>query len=370
MYTEQLPSGRYRHQLVFIEERTGKRKKVSVTTDKDTQKARREAEAILNEKIRAINAGYSENRDTLREAFDDYITAKSAVWRPGSIRRNTYAAKALCDLLDGDTLLTKLTARHVSDRFSRSGKSATTLNELLARLKAFLSWCWDTERIEDISWTKKLRPYPEPSARQKNALKYLERDELVRLLPELDVELNRYIIHFLALSGLRVGECLALTKKDVDLAGRVIHVTKTADPATGKVLDGAKTDTSNRDVYIQDELLRLCREMLKYMRRTSVAFGFRSDLFFCDLDGHPVPYARLNKYFAENTLRVIGRRLTLHSLRHTHASLMFEGGATLEAVSLRLGHADSKVTKDIYVHVTKRLREQYNQSFDRIHIIV
>lgn len=369
MYTEQLPSGRFRHQITFTEERTGKKRKISTTTDKNTAKARREAEQELNERIREINAGFVSDQETLREAFDAYLAANKARWRPGTYRRNKYAASALCGLLDDDTRLAKLSARFVVDRFSASDKSGTTLNELIARLKAFLAWCWETERLDDISWCSRLRPFPEPTAKEKNRVKYLERDELMQLLPELKVDLNRYMIAFLALSGLRVGEALALQKDDVDLAGRVIRVRNTIDHGTGAVLEGAKTNGSIRDVYIQDELLALCREIRQYLNEMAMKCGFRSDFFFSDFDGRPVNYFTLEKYFKENTARVIGRPLTLHSLRHTHASLMFEGGASLEAVAMRLGHADSRTTREIYLHVTSRLKDRYNETFDRIKIL-
>lgn len=369
MHVELLKNGHVRYQIAFTEDRTGKKRKVSKVFPRDTARNRREAEKLLNEKIRAINAGYTETDETLRSAFDAYLADKARRWRPATYRRNACAGRALCEILLPDTLISRLTARYISERLNMCGRSSTSLNELLTRLKGFLTWCWETERLEDVSWTRRLRPYPEPTAKERNAQKYLERDELAVLLPELKVDLNRYVIAFLALSGLRIGEALCLTKADVDLDARAIHVSKTLDHGSGEVLAGAKTLTSVRDVYIQDELLQLCRDILQYMRKQSVACGFRTDLFFSDFSGAPLQYARLNKYFSENTERVIGRRLTLHSLRHTHASLMFEGGASLESVALRLGHSGTGTTRDIYLHITERLKERYNEQFDQIRFL-
>lgn len=367
MYVEKLPSGNFRYQMTFTEDRTGKKKRVSCTLPKNTDKAHREAEKILTEKIRAINSSFGNSPETLSEALQAYLTDKSIRWRPGTLRRNYWASEGLKTMLGSDTLIEKLSARYVLERFAESGKE--NLNEYLSRFKGFMFWCYQTDRVPDVQWLDKLKPYPVPSVKERNKEKYLERDELMQLLPALKVDINRMLISFLALSGLRVGEAICLTKDDVDLSERVIHVTKTMDHATGNVLEGAKTSSSVRDVYIQDELLDLCREIKKYMMKTSVLCGFRTDLFFSDLEGKPLQYFRLNKYFAQNTEKIIGRRLTLHSLRHTHASLMFEGGASLEAVSLRLGHADSGITKQIYLHITEKLKEQYNQTFDRIRIL-
>ena len=52
-----------------------------------------------------------------------------------------------------------------------------------------------------------------------------------------------------------------------------------------------------------------------------------------------------------------GRQLTTHALRHTSASIMFAQGFTLDEVARRLGHDGSRITRDIYVHVTKEVRE-------------
>lgn len=48
------------------------------------------------------------------------------------------------------------------------------------------------------------------------------------------------------------------------------------------------------------------------------------------------------------------KRITVHGFRHTHASLLFESGATVKEVQQRLGHANFKTTLNIYVHVTKQ----------------
>lgn len=369
MYTETLPSGKYRHQITFKEERTGKRRRVSITTDRNTAKARREAEQALQARIREINEGVDASDLRLGTLCDYFQVARRPFWRTATLRRYDFSLKAIRQTLGDDSLVNKLTAHYVQQQFAASEKKPTTLNEMLRSFKTLMTWAYRNDYIASVEWLRKLERYPEPTAREKNIEKFLERDELTALLPELKIDVNRYVISFLALSGLRIGEALALQKDDVDLDARLIHVTKTRDVISGELMEGAKTYTSNRDVYIQDELLTLCKDILKYMAKMSMACGFRTDLFFSDFDGRPLQYARLNKYFRENCERVIGRRLTLHSLRHTHASLMFEGGATLEAVALRLGHKGTGMLLEIYLHITKRLKEQYNQTFDAIKIL-
>ena len=369
MYIEQLPSGNFRYQMTFIEERTGKKKRVSCTLPKNTDKAQREAKNILEAKISRINAGFDSAPATFGDVAVRFCAARADVWKVETARRYAHSLKNLCGALGADTLVNKLSAHYVAERIADYKQRAATRNEMLRTFKTVMRWAYRNDLVESVEWIQKLEKYPEPTIKEKNAMKYLEREELTLLLSEMKVPLNRLLVEFLALSGLRIGEALALQKFDVDLENRVIVVNKTLDLQTGELLNGAKTYASNRDVFIQDELLELCKGIKAYLARMSLACGFRSGFFFSDFDGKPLSYHRVNKYFRENCERVIHRRLSLHSLRHSHASLMFEAGASLQAVSHRLGHSDSRVTREIYIHTTERLREKYNEQFRSIKIL-
>lgn len=57
------------------------------------------------------------------------------------------------------------------------------------------------------------------------------------------------------------------------------------------------------------------------------------------------------------------KKITLHGFRHTHASLLFEAGATIKEVQTRLGHSSSKTTLNIYTHVTQSKKQEVAQKF-------
>lgn len=359
--------GKYTFREYYTDARTGKRRTVSVTMEKNSRHAWKEAQQILNEKIEEINRRVGDPGNIpLRELADIYLADMRPFWKGNTIKRNMIETRGLCDALGNDTLVKQLTARYVRQSLAATGKNNTSLNEYLRRLKAFLRWAYRNDYISDVSWLDKLERYPVPAAKERNAQKYLEGAELRRLIPELKIDLNRYMIQLLALSGLRIGEAISLSVHDVDFEARVIHVTKTYDEADRKISNSPKTDASVRDVYMQTELFDLCQEADEYMRHMARICHFRRKQFLCDFDGQILSYARLNKYFSENTERVIGRRLTLHSLRHTHASLLFEQGVSLDAVSDRLGHSSSKITKEIYLHITEKKREAYNSEIEKV----
>ena len=70
--------------------------------------------------------------------------------------------------------------------------------------------------------------------------------------------------------------------------------------------------------------------------------------------GYPALYRSFTSPFYRllKTLEV-NKHITVHSLRHTHASLLAESGATLEQIQQRLGHSNDDITKRVYLHVTK-----------------
>ena len=55
--------------------------------------------------------------------------------------------------------------------------------------------------------------------------------------------------------------------------------------------------------------------------------------------------------------------IPIHGFRHTHASLLFEAGASIKEVQKRLGHSKASVTMEVYTHVTKEARDTFAEKF-------
>ena len=58
-----------------------------------------------------------------------------------------------------------------------------------------------------------------------------------------------------------------------------------------------------------------------------------------------------------------------HTLRHTHASLLIEQGVDIEYISRRLGHKNSRLTREIYIHVTTKMRERENERLREVRLL-
>ena len=349
----------------YVDYLTGKKKRVSVTIDKDTKQARNKAKQLLQAKIDAARQE-DPKKTTISDLKSAYITYQRKTLKESTVHRNENILNIVIGIIGSDALCDRLTASIIMDRLLSTHKANVTINTYLTRLKAMLRWGYQNDMCPDIAG--KLKLLPDQSEREKIADKYLERAELKKLLDGMKVEYWKNLTQFLALSGLRIGEALALEYSDVNTKERLIHVTKTYAPTT-KAVQAPKTADSVRDVYMQDELLKLCRTLLSGSRRRALEYGYQSDLVFCDIDGNYIKYDVYEKYLRENGQAILGRNITSHVMRHTMTSLFAEAGVDLAVIAARLGHHDSKLTRDIYMHRTKALQKKYNDAVRNVSIL-
>ena len=354
MWTEQLPSGKYKAVERYTDPVTGKQKRVSVVIASDTRKARKEAQRILDGKIEAILGKTDYDAMTLEDLSSRYL---AHLTRPSSRHSLSVVVKRLLGLLSPDARVNTMTALYVQDRLK--GEPDTKYNTDISTLKTILTWGFQNDFVRDVSWTVKLKKRKD-DRRSRIEDKFLEQEELTRLLDSMRRAHWKLLTQFLVLSGLRVAEALALELSDLDTH---IHVTKTAY-AGGGIWDSPKTADSNRDVFIQPELADVVQEIRKWRLRHMVKQGIRSDLFFPGLT-----YDAYLRYFRRTAIKAINRPVSPHVLRHTHASMLAASGMSLEAIARRLGHSDSEITKKIYFHVTEKLREKEEAQLSQVRIL-
>lgn len=142
-------------------------------------------------------------------------------------------------------------------------------------------------------------------------------------------------------SGVRIGEALALTIKDVDIDKNVIFINKTLHYYDGQqVARKPKTKSSVRSIPIDSELAADLRGYINRLFEPK-----KNDrLFYYS----PAYVGRVLKHHAELAGVPVIR---VHDLRHSHASLLINMGASPVAVAQRLGHKSPKMTLDVYSHL-------------------
>ena len=92
-------------------------------------------------------------------------------------------------------------------------------------------------------------------------------------------------------------------------------------------------------------------------------------MFLPKYNGSHLEYCAYEKYLKEAAAKVLNRRVTAHTLRHTHASILLGQGISVDAISRRLGHENSKITREIYLHITEQLKERDNAEMENAKII-
>ncbi len=161
---------------------------------------------------------------------------------------------------------------------------------------------------------------------------------------------DRAVLELLYGSGLRVGEVAGLACVQVDLD-------------RGRVLVRGKGD-KEREVPMSDHAVDSLDAYLSAGRPT-MAGEDRTSLFF-NRKGKPFSGRDIRAMVEQYAGRLLpGRRVTPHTLRHSFATHLLEGGADIRAVQELLGHA-SVATTQRYTHVSRtRLFQAYEQSHPR-----
>ncbi len=164
-----------------------------------------------------------------------------------------------------------------------------------------------------------------------------------QLLKEL-TDPCRTVVLLAVLTGMRIGEILALRWKRVDLLRGSIEI---AESYSGGQFGSPKTRSSTRVIPMSTAL----RSVLEAYR----AGAFRNapdDLVFCTSTGTPLNSKNLyNRALAPACDRIRLPRVSWHSFRHTHATQLAESGESLKTAQALLGHSDLETTLNTYMHV-------------------
>lgn len=340
---------------------TGLIKIVSVKCKGSGKKAELEAFKRLQDKI----DGISSSRTLFSEAIGLYLVDIEKNLKPSSIRKARIELGTIIKIT-GDAYLESITAGFIRKKFIQSGRSNRTLNGFLKIFKTFWMWAYRNDLVSSREVFDKLTPFNDTPKKERIQDKYLETEEMDVLLKAITEPRWLLLVKFLLLSGLRIGELVALDISD--FSDGYIHVTKTYD-SNNKVVTTAKTYESRRDVFIQAELLEVINRILEYRKWQAEVCGYESAVFFPDVDGGRLHYPAFAKYLKETSERVLHKRITPHTLRHSHCSMLASAGFPLEAISARLGHSDSRITKEIYLHRMKELKERENNQLNGIRLI-
>lgn len=180
--------------------------------------------------------------------------------------------------------------------------------------------------------------------------KYLNQFELHAVLADLSFGSEPswdWLILLIAKTGLRFSEALGLTPQDFDFVHQTLSVSRTWDYKNGGGFVPTKNASSVRKVQLDWQLVMQLSTMLKDLPPQEPVF----------VKGK-VYNSTANHVLARHCRNAGVPVISIHGLRHTHASLLLFAGVSIASVSKRLGHASMNTTQDTYLHVIRELENK------------
>lgn len=160
-------------------------------------------------------------------------------------------------------------------------------------------------------------------------------------------------------TGMRRGEGVALRWKDIDLDGAQLHVRQSLEQTkAGLRFKAPKTKHGRRTISLPAFLVSELRshKLAQAVQRMALGLGKDADdaLVFRQADGEPLAPENVTKEWMRLVASLELPKVTLHALRHTHASQLIASGMDVLTISRRLGHGSPSITLDVYGHLFQR----------------
>lgn len=221
--------------------------------------------------------------------------------------------------------------------------------------------------------------------RKKEMLFWTE-EEFKQFYAAIDDDLFRVYFSFLYLTGCRKGESLALTWNDIDFVRKEVRINKslnrkqksqgvkeqTSIPLVSSdigwhisasrsyEITTPKNKSSYRNVLMPMNLVKMLWEHQKHCKEE---YGYRSDWFVFGGE-EPLSDQTIRRRLNEYADKAGVKRIRVHDIRHSHASLLINKGQNILIVSQRLGHSDVTQTLNTYSHLMPNVQRQIINALD------
>ncbi len=292
-------------------------------------------------------------KEISEELFSDYFERWIRVYKEGAIRKvtmnkyllaHTWLKKLIPDLKMCD--MDRIAYQRLLNDYAKYHERQTTM-DFHHQLKGAILDAVD-EGLIPRDPTRKAIIKGKPPRDKKP--KYLSQFELHTLLANLDLkgDVNwDWLILLVAKTGMRFSEALAITPKDFDFSHQALSIGKTWDYKGKGGFLPTKNKTSVRKIQIDWQTVVQFSELIKDKPE--------DEPLFVDC-----------KVYNSTVNDVLRRRcklagiptISIHGLRHTHASLLLFAGVSIASVARRLGHASINTTQKTYLHIIQELENK------------
>ena len=291
--------------------------------------------------------------DTNNLLFCEYYAQWIEIYKRGAIREATMAKylmtqkwveKLIPELKVSE--LTRTAYQKLLNDYAKDHERQTTL-DFHHQLKGAILDAVDEGMIERDPTRKAIIKGRPPKDKKQ---KYLNQFELQKLLANLDLGTNvswDWFILLVAKTGMRFSEALALTPKDFDFSRQLVSVSKTWNYKGDGGFLPTKNRSSIRKIQLDWQTVIQFAGLLKNMPEDEPIFIKKQ-----------VYNSTVNDVLARHCREIDAPVITIHGLRHTHASLLLFAGVSIASVARRLGHSSMTTTQKTYIHIIQELENK------------
>ncbi|MGX7104199.1 site-specific integrase [Globicatella sanguinis] len=285
--------------------------------------------------------------------FVDYYWNWINLYKKGAVRNVTlskyymthkWVEKLMPNLLLRD--LNRLTYQTLLNDYAKFHEKQTTM-DFHHQLKGSIIDAVDEGLIERDPTRKAIIKGKTPKQKKQ---KYLSQFELHTLIHHLDLSPTiswDWLILLIAKTGLRFSEALALTPEDFDFSHQMISINKTWDYKNNSGFLPTKNQSSVRKVRIDWQLVIQFSELIKGLDTNKPIF----------VNGK-IYNSTINNILGRYCRKLGIPEITIHGLRHTHASQLLSAGVSIASVAQRLGHSSMTTTQKTYLHIIQELENK------------
>lgn len=379
MWTEPTKTGKVKFVEQFKNPLTLKYTRVSITMDKETNTTRKIAQQTLNkrieEKLRHLQDGQIKEGVTFGELIEEFDGYYRQTVKPSSFASWRNLKARILQNFNSDILVSKITNKYLTNTLEamiyQRGYNNVYVGLIKSKINQLMRYAYRHDYIAapvgqlEINWKRN-------NSAKSIEDKYLDDDEVKQVLEAVrsvnpiyaDVLLWQY------LTGMRIGEVLALQAKKifqengqwfVKIDCTLEYIYKRKSEFT--ISSTPKTQSSNRNIFLPDKAVMIYRRYCLNKQPDDLLFSVetKTGAFL-----HPLSIGHLLETIQESL--GLAKPLSTHIFRHTHASKLAELGVPIELISKRLGHKDSAITRQIYLHVTKKTAERYSGLINRLDV--
>ncbi len=285
--------------------------------------------------------------------FCDYYKQWINIYKEGAIRpvtMNKYnmAHKWLLDLVPDLPIsnLDRITYQKLLNDYADKHERQTTM-DFHHHLKCAVLDAVDEGLISRDPTRKAIIKGKQPGAKK---IKYLNQYELHKMIDDFNLgsEINTdWLLLLIAKTGMRFSEAIALTPKDFDLSHQILSVSKTWDYKGEGGFLPTKNQSSVRKIPIDWQTVIQFAELIKSLPEDEPIF-VKGKIYSSTIND------RLAKHCKNAGVPII----SVHGLRHTHASLLLFAGVSIASVARRLGHSNITTTQKTYLHIIQELESK------------